>query len=209
MPDTVILKYGNLKTASRARSSNVATLVFQAAHRLTSGAVVDVLSVGGSGYNATNVTITVTNPTTITYANTGGNETTTADTAGRVWSRRTYYAQHVMGIDEPDRVQIVNPVMQQSDDGTSYRYADAFKRLITINLGVVEDKIARVFLWNFFTGTNNKKLDYSTETDLMVEFQDVNEFLMNWRDQSVLMKEVVLNLVERTARTSNPTIFGS
>lgn len=73
-----------IASASRARTSNVATIVTPTSHGLFTGAVVTVAGLGGSGYNAADVTITVVNATTFTYANTGSNESTTADTAGTV-----------------------------------------------------------------------------------------------------------------------------
>jgi hypothetical protein len=206
---SIILKYGNLKTANRSRTSNVATVYTENPHNLNSGAVVDVLGLGGTGYNLSDVAITTITPTGFTYPSPGGDEGSTADTGGRVWTRKTFNALHVMGIDEPDKVMIINPVKQQSDNGKQYRYADAFARMPVINLGVVEAKADRVWIWNFFAGTNNKKLDYSTETDLMVEFVDIEEFLMNWKEMSVYGKELVLNLIEQTARTSNPTIWSA
>lgn len=71
-------------TASRARASNVATIVTSAAHGLFTGATVDISGLSGTGYNQTGVTITVVNSTTFTFANTGSNESTTADTGGTV-----------------------------------------------------------------------------------------------------------------------------
>jgi hypothetical protein len=73
-----------LKMETRARSSNVATIVTLQAHGLTTGNVVSVFNCAGTGYNAEDVSVTVTGPTSFTYANTGTNETATADTAGRV-----------------------------------------------------------------------------------------------------------------------------
>tara|TARA_R110002167_G_scaffold103452_1_gene267634 strand:+ start:327 stop:2936 length:2610 start_codon:yes stop_codon:yes gene_type:complete len=70
------------KTTHRTRSSNVATLTTAAAHGLISNQVVTIASVGGTGYNAANVTITVTSTTAFTYTNTGSDEGSTADTAG-------------------------------------------------------------------------------------------------------------------------------
>ncbi|WP_018265567.1 phage head spike fiber domain-containing protein [Methylosinus sp. LW4] len=83
-------------TASRARSSNVATIVTQATHGLTTGAKVNVRKLGGSGYNANQVTVTVTGANSFTYANTGGDESTTTDTAGHV-DRNGAYASDGAG----------------------------------------------------------------------------------------------------------------
>jgi len=70
--------------ASRARSSNVATIVTDSAHGLTTGNIVSIFDCGDSTYDAEDVVVTVVNTTTFTYANTGTNETATTDTAGRV-----------------------------------------------------------------------------------------------------------------------------
>lgn len=72
------------ETTFRARASNVATLTTSAAHNLSTGDYVQVASVGGAGYNDNIAQVTVTGATTFTYANTGGDEASTADTAGRV-----------------------------------------------------------------------------------------------------------------------------
>lgn len=72
-------------TASYARASNVATIVTAAAHNLVTGAIVTVAgftSPVGETFNAVNVTVTVVDATTFTYANTGGNVSTTSDGSG-------------------------------------------------------------------------------------------------------------------------------
>jgi hypothetical protein len=73
-------------TATRARASNVATLTTQSAHGFSVGNSITVVGVGGSGYNATATVASIPNRTTLTYANTGGNEAQTADTAGYIWN---------------------------------------------------------------------------------------------------------------------------
>lgn len=71
-------------TSSRARSSNVATIVTATTHGLISGDLVTITGLGGTGYNAINVSITFISATSFTYSNTGSNEGTTSDTAGRI-----------------------------------------------------------------------------------------------------------------------------
>jgi len=79
---------GPVATSTRARNgSNVATIVTGAAHGLASNDYIDIQGVGGTGYNATRVQVTVSDTTTFTYSNTGGSETTTADTGGAVIDR--------------------------------------------------------------------------------------------------------------------------
>ena len=72
-------------TVSRARTSNVATLVLTSVAGLAVGQTIVVAGVGGASYNATATLASVNSATnTITYANVAGNEATTADTAGKV-----------------------------------------------------------------------------------------------------------------------------
>ena len=80
--------FDTVATVSRARTTNVATLV-TATHNLSTGMVVSITGLGGTGYNAANVTVTVLTSTSFTYPNTGGDEGTTADTGGTVTKNET------------------------------------------------------------------------------------------------------------------------
>lgn len=70
-------------TVSRARTSNVATLV-TGTHPFVAGQTVNIRLVGGTGYNKKVALASAADSTHLTYADTGGNEGTTADTAGRL-----------------------------------------------------------------------------------------------------------------------------
>jgi len=70
--------------STAARAANVATIVTQAAHNLVTGDVVDITGIVTAAFNDTDQTVTVTNGTTFTYANTGANIGATPETAGRV-----------------------------------------------------------------------------------------------------------------------------
>lgn len=72
-------------TTNRERTSNVATITTSTSHGLAVGDIVEVVSVGGTGYNGTVEVATVPTGTTFTYANTGSNEGSTADTGGTVY----------------------------------------------------------------------------------------------------------------------------
>lgn len=72
-------------TVSRARTSNVSTLVLTSVIGLAVGQTIVVAGVGHASYNGTWTIASVNSATnTITYANTAANEATTADTAGKV-----------------------------------------------------------------------------------------------------------------------------
>jgi hypothetical protein len=75
---------GSISTV--ARSTNLATLVTAAAHRLVTGQTVRVVCTSNATFNVYNVAVTVVNSTTFTYANSGVNVTTVAGT-GSVFVR--------------------------------------------------------------------------------------------------------------------------
>jgi len=96
-----VLNETETTTISRARASNVATIVLSGLLTpvLAIGQMVNIATVGGTGYNGTVVLTGVTTGggnTTITYASTGGDEGTTADTAGRL-DREGVYASDGAG----------------------------------------------------------------------------------------------------------------
>jgi len=78
----------NATTSTYARDSgNTATIVTGSAHGLRTGNIVTVsgfTSATGKIFNATNVTVTVTNSTTFTYYSPGDAVTSTSDTSGKV-----------------------------------------------------------------------------------------------------------------------------
>jgi hypothetical protein len=73
------------ETTNRVRNSNVATLTTSTAHGLSIGDVVEIEGVGGTGYNGVYVVTAVGSSVTFSYANTGTNEGSTADTGGTVY----------------------------------------------------------------------------------------------------------------------------
>lgn len=75
--------YYSRATATRSRSTNVATVTTSAAHNLTTGDVVTIFGFADATFDG-QVTITVINSTTFTYSNTGSVVSTTTDTGGTV-----------------------------------------------------------------------------------------------------------------------------
>ena len=71
-------------SANRARSSNVATFSSNGTHNLEDGEIVTISGYGGTGYNVTDVPVTVVDHNTFTYPSTGSDEGTTLDSGGRV-----------------------------------------------------------------------------------------------------------------------------
>lgn len=67
----------------------------------------------------------------------------------------------VKGLTDADSIVPVNPIVTTSDDGTSFEYAEGFKRSIRVNLGIVEEKADRVFLATWFRSLNDKTITFS------------------------------------------------
>jgi len=74
----------SVTTSSRARASNVATIVTAAVHRLAVGDGVRISGLGGTGYNGDWVVASIPTITSFTYVNPGSDEGTTGDTGGTV-----------------------------------------------------------------------------------------------------------------------------
>lgn len=92
----VYRKSTGVATSTRARTSNVVTVVTLVAHNLASGQAIDVAGFSDATFNGNEITVTVVNGTTFTYNNTGSNVATTADTAGTVG--QTVYAFSIPNI---------------------------------------------------------------------------------------------------------------
>jgi hypothetical protein len=77
--DATVVGVYSISTISRA--TNVSTIVTSVPHNLTTGDVVAVAGVTDATYNTTSASVTVTNSTTFTYANTGANGSSSGGTA--------------------------------------------------------------------------------------------------------------------------------
>lgn len=83
-------------TATRSRTSGVATIVTGAAHGFATGDVITIASMTDTTFNDLQAEVTVVDSTTFTYANAGVNVVSGADTAGRVGA--LYVNAYVVGI---------------------------------------------------------------------------------------------------------------
>jgi hypothetical protein len=83
-------------TATRARTSGIATIVTGAAHGFVTGDTITIAAMTDTTFNDVQAEVTVVNSTTFTYANAGVNVVSGADTAGRVGA--LYVNAYVVGI---------------------------------------------------------------------------------------------------------------
>jgi len=86
--------YTTVNTVSRARASNVATII-SGTHSLSVGHKFTMRSMADVSYNGNWVVKEVVNATTFTYDCTGGDEGTTADIAGRIIRAIDLTGQHL------------------------------------------------------------------------------------------------------------------
>ena len=71
-----------LAVATRARAAGIVTLTFTAPHKIKSGALIRAEEFSDETFNAEKPEVTVVNPTTLTYANAGGDVAATAEAVG-------------------------------------------------------------------------------------------------------------------------------
>ena len=83
-------------TATRSRTSGVATIVTAAAHGFSTGDTITIASMTDTTFNDLQAEVTVVDSTTFTYANAGVDVVSGADTAGRVGA--LYVNAYVVGI---------------------------------------------------------------------------------------------------------------
>lgn len=83
-------------TATRARTSGVATIVTGAAHGFVTGDTITIANMTDSSFNDVQAEVTVVDSTTFTYANAGVDVVSGADTAGRVGA--LYVNAYVVGV---------------------------------------------------------------------------------------------------------------
>jgi hypothetical protein len=83
-------------TATRSRTSGVATIVTAAAHGFATGDVITIASMTDSSFNDLQAEVTVVDSVTFTYANAGVDVASGADTAGRVGA--LYANAYIVGV---------------------------------------------------------------------------------------------------------------
>lgn len=85
VPSASVAAFTQRTSTHRSRDAgNTATITTSEAHGLTTGDVVTTTGFAGTGYNLTNVPVTVINPTQFSYFTFGAAEVNTADAGGRI-----------------------------------------------------------------------------------------------------------------------------
>jgi hypothetical protein len=114
----------------------------------------------------------------------------------------------VRGIDDFDDVQYINPVQNQSDNGTLYDLKDGFRRVITIDFGVVLTKSDRIFINDFLYNSTYRAITHGSETIQVVPADGAGHSNV-WLNNTHLGRSYTLRLLEKTALTASPSSWTS
>lgn len=86
-------------------------------------------------------------------------------------------------------------------DGTIYENIDSFRRIITVDFGVVTEDSKRVFLSAFAKSFGTKVLTYGSE-DIPVVVEEPSRFSNVWNDNIQYAKHYTMRLKEKSSQTS-------
>ena len=114
-------------SVSRARATNIATIVTALPHKIISGDEINVSGLGGTNYNGTQTVTSVPTTTSFTYANTGTAEDITADTTGTITvgdSVEFIWPYQILGI---SGFRKLFPKILQVDLGTQTDFPESIK----------------------------------------------------------------------------------
>lgn len=115
----------------------------------------------------------------------------------------------IRGLDDPDDIRPFPAVRNDIIDGSSNTQFKAFGRNITVDLGPVLSRNARIILLYWYID-NNRTLDYNSadsglsEAGLSVNPKDTSDFKNTWLQGFSGARAITLALQEAIVRTSFP-----
>jgi hypothetical protein len=171
--------------------------------------VIDASGFGGTGYNLTAVSVTVSNSTTFTFPSTGSDETTTADVSGRITARKDFTVLSVKGFDPIDDLEDYPDLLHPIIDGSLIPQNIGNRRHFSIELSAIsmQTYTNRLFIGNFWKDPV-KLITYThdsiTETDLDVVKEDGAKLESEWIGGSSLGRALTLKLQDQYLITSFP-----
>jgi hypothetical protein len=122
-------------------------------------------------------------------------------------STRTFDEVGLRGFDDPDEVRFLMFQNRVLPDGSIYQRIPAFKRIITLDLGVVADKRLRVWLNNFIL-SGTKVISY-LGIEMSVDLEDPRTFANEFWDGCETLRYYVLRLEEKLPSVGIPVEFGT
>lgn len=116
----------------------------------------------------------------------------------------------VRGYDDADSIQLVPPYQAELVDGSARSYFKGFRRVITIDFGVVASSVDRRTLLEFWQ-SNTRSIVYLGNQVLAEEVyvspEDVSGYENEWLWNTLLARRYILRVLENQIHTSFPVIF--
>jgi hypothetical protein len=122
-------------------------------------------------------------------------------------STRTFDEVGLRGFDDPDEVRFLMFQNRVLPDGSIYQRIPAYKRVITLDLGIPLLKADRVWLHNFML-SGSKSIVY-LGIELSVDLEDVSGYQDEWIDGCEIARYYVLRLEEKLPSVTIPVEFGT
>lgn len=114
-----------------------------------------------------------------------------------VGNSKTYNVLWVKGFSADDEIEFHNVIQRTSDDGTIYEYADSWRRVITVNFGVIASDVDREFLINWMNDPA-RTLSFNGATAKTVVPYDAGGYQNEWIEGMKEGKSYTLQFKERT-----------
>ena len=115
---------------------------------------------------------------------------------------KTFNPLSVKGVDDAESA-VMNLSVSQSDlVGNRLESSRSFNRRIQIDLGVVSEKIDRIFLWVWLM-SETKQITYAGET-ITVVLSDNSEYDAEWKNGVSFARAYSFEVIEKTARRTLP-----
>jgi hypothetical protein len=124
-----------------------------------------------------------------------------------IYEYRTFDRElFIRGLDHPDEAEAVNPISQQSDDGTIHQSSDGYLRHISIDVGVLTTMADKEFIFNFWNANRGRRILVGSET-VEVVLKDNSQFSNQWLESWDGARDYTIECIEKTIRTSNPATW--
>ena len=121
------------------------------------------------------------------------------------WISRSYSALSVRGLADPDEAQIVGVQHDYRNGGVEEEIL-GFKRVATVDFGVLQDADDREHILNFLIH-EQRSIETTSETANVALFEP-ERFQNEWLDEIRLRKRFILRLIDSEIFTSWPSGYG-
>jgi len=113
----------------------------------------------------------------------------------------------IKGFDDPDEVKFLMFQNKVLPDGSIFQRIPAYKRIVTLDLGVLQEKRDRVWIHSFLA-SGTKVISY-LGIELPVDLEDAETYANEFWDNCETLRYYVLRLCQKIPSSSIPVEFGT